>query len=213
MWGNIQAMRVAEIFYSISGEGQSSGLPSTFIRFAGCNFSEEGHSCSYCDSPQAWHKSQGKIMAEGEILDEISQHKGKHVILTGGEPLFQDIMILTACLRDRGYILELETNGSIIIPTYFRGTVSLDIKCPSSGNSDYNKYENLGKVFKKDQVKFICQDRQDFNFALGILGEYPTSAQIYFQSVWNKLDPKELSEWISYPHRLSLQIHKVLGVK
>jgi len=218
VWGNIQAMRVAEIFYSMSGEGQSSGLPSTFIRFAGCNFSEEGHPCSYCDTPQAWYRNQGKEMTEEEIVTEVSKFPAKHVILTGGEPLAQDCVSLVYRLISSDYKVEIETNGSISIKKWpLNHTIwSLDIKCPSSNNDEYNRYDNLKLLRKRDQVKFICQDRENFDFALDVLLKYPTKAQVFFQSVWDKLDPKELSEWIKkdYPvGRLGLQIHKVLGVR
>jgi 7-carboxy-7-deazaguanine synthase len=101
-------MRVNEIFWSIQGEGARSGLPSIFLRLTGCTLQ-----CPYCDSRQAW--AEGTRMTVKRILAEIAGLKASYpdsqVVITGGEPLEQDLGELVAGLRQGGYFIAIETNG------------------------------------------------------------------------------------------------------
>lgn len=101
-------MIVNEIFYSLQGEGYYSGTPSVFIRLAGCNLQ-----CSFCDTQH----QQGSTMSEEEIVDEVAKYKGRHVVITGGEPSLQ----LTASLVDKlhaiGKYVAVETNGTHELPS------------------------------------------------------------------------------------------------
>jgi len=211
---------ISEIFYSISGEGTKAGTPAIFIRVAGCNFCEDDppHPCQYpCDTPYAQFKSQGTEMTVRQILEEITKYPTKEVVLTGGEPLYhKGIVNLIANLYNNGYYPEIETNGSLPVWASRLGRWSLDIKCPSSGNTEYNLYSNLKILWKKDQVKFVIGTREDFDFAKMILVKYPIRATVLFQPVWGNLEPKELVGWVMKETpfcRISLQIHKYLGVK
>ena len=73
-------MIVSEIFRSLQGEGKNQGRPCTFIRLAGCNLR-----CAWCDTPYA--REGGKEMSVAQILDLIWLQNGKHICITGGEPL------------------------------------------------------------------------------------------------------------------------------
>lgn len=101
-------MIVNEIFYSLQGEGYYSGTPSVFIRLAGCNLQ-----CPFCDTQH----QQGSIMSEEEIVEEAAKYKGRHVVITGGEPSLQ----LTASLVDKlhaiGKYVAVETNGTHELPS------------------------------------------------------------------------------------------------
>lgn len=102
-------MLVAEIFYSLQGEGELTGTPSVFVRFAGCNLR-----CRWCDTPYASWKPEGKEMNETEILAEIDKHPTNYCILTGGEPmLFQGIRSLAKELKQRGKHITIETSATI----------------------------------------------------------------------------------------------------
>lgn len=206
---------ISEIKYSISGEGQTAGYPVIIVRTAGCNLPP----CTYCDTQYAYKTEQGTLMDAKEIYSRCLDIKFcKKVLLTGGEPLWHDVGYLCELLIDDGYEVEIETNGSIDIDSQYlpEGVVfSLDIKTPSSGNSNSNYYRNLKNLHANDQVKFVIGDRNDFNFALNVLNSYRISSYIMFSPVWGKLDPKVLAEWIMnyWPDsRLSLQLHKVIGV-
>src|ERR1041384_8799326 len=96
-------MRIAEIFHSIQGEGKLVGVPSAFVRVAGCNLR-----CTWCDTPYAsWDAgSEGaRERTPEEILAEILAMTGspRHVVLTGGEPMmFKEIAALIALLKKAG---------------------------------------------------------------------------------------------------------------
>src|SRR5277367_4250376 len=76
-------MRIAEIFYSVQGEGSLVGVPSIFVRTSGCNLR-----CSWCDTPYTSWNPEGAEMSVDEILNRASEFGGaRHVVLTGGEPM------------------------------------------------------------------------------------------------------------------------------
>jgi len=102
-------MRIAEIFYSIQGEGKLTGVPSVFIRTSGCNLR-----CGWCDTPYAsWHP-EGALMTEMEILAAAAVHPTSHVVLTGGEPMIAPgVASLAAQLKARGHHVTIETAATV----------------------------------------------------------------------------------------------------
>jgi 7-carboxy-7-deazaguanine synthase len=105
-------MKIAEIFYSIQGEGVLTGVPSVFVRTSGCNLR-----CSWCDTPYTSWKPEGTEMSNDVILDEVAKYSARHVVLTGGEPmLFAPAVPLTNALRERGMHITVETAGTVYQP-------------------------------------------------------------------------------------------------
>ena len=78
-------MRIAEIFYSIQGEGMLAGVPSVFVRASGCNLR-----CTWCDTPYTSWKPEGREMSIEEILREVRAYPAKHAVVTGGEPMMSE---------------------------------------------------------------------------------------------------------------------------
>ncbi len=105
-------MKVAEIFYSVQGEGILSGVPSAFVRTSGCNLR-----CHWCDSPYtSWHP-EGETLTVAALLDRLADWPTRHVVITGGEPLLApDLGALCAGLRARGYHITLETAATVFKP-------------------------------------------------------------------------------------------------
>jgi len=103
-------MYVSEIFYSVQGEGELTGVPSVFIRLSGCNLR-----CAWCDTPYASWKPEGETLSIEEILAKVAEFpSAKHVVLTGGEPMIaKDIGELADALKERGYHLTIETAGTV----------------------------------------------------------------------------------------------------
>jgi len=103
-------MRISEIFYSIQGEGELTGVPSVFIRTSGCNLR-----CRWCDTPYASWKPEGPEMAIDTILAEVNKHpQCGHVVLTGGEPMIaKGIHELADSLREFGKHITIETAGTV----------------------------------------------------------------------------------------------------
>ncbi|HZT34050.1 MAG TPA: 7-carboxy-7-deazaguanine synthase QueE [Bryobacteraceae bacterium] len=102
-------MKIAEIFYSIQGEGSLVGVPSVFVRTSGCNLR-----CSWCDTPYTSWKPEGTDMTVERILEEVAAYPARHVVLTGGEPMIApQIVGLTQRLRERGRHITIETAGTV----------------------------------------------------------------------------------------------------
>jgi 7-carboxy-7-deazaguanine synthase len=102
-------MLISEIFYSLQGEGELTGVPSVFVRTSGCNLR-----CNWCDTPYASWQPEGKQMTVGEIVAAVSPHPARHVVLTGGEPMMApDIQALAAALKKLDYHLTIETAATI----------------------------------------------------------------------------------------------------
>ena len=105
-------MKIAELFYSIQGEGSLVGVPSVFIRTSGCNLR-----CAWCDTPYTSWQPEGAEMDLDRILDEVAAHPARHVVVTGGEPMIApDIVALTGRLRARGMHITIETAGTVFAP-------------------------------------------------------------------------------------------------
>jgi 7-carboxy-7-deazaguanine synthase len=102
-------MRIAEIFYSVQGEGSLVGVPSIFVRTSGCNLR-----CSWCDTPYtSWHP-EGEDLSIAQILERSDYRAARHVVLTGGEPMIApDIVALAAAFRKRGMHITIETAGTV----------------------------------------------------------------------------------------------------
>ena len=102
-------MQVAEIFYSIQGEGELAGQPSAFVRLAGCNLH-----CSYCDTAYALLAEDGRSMTVAQVVERLLSFPTGYVVITGGEPLLSDeLPELAGQLRAAGKHVTLETSASV----------------------------------------------------------------------------------------------------
>src|SRR5690242_21457481 len=94
-----QELKIAELFYSLQGEGALVGVPSVFVRTSGCNLR-----CSWCDTPYTSWQPEGTELTLEQILDEVKSHPARHVVVTGGEPMIlPDVVALTERLRGLGF--------------------------------------------------------------------------------------------------------------
>ena len=105
-------MKIAELFYSIQGEGSLVGVPSVFIRTSGCNLR-----CAWCDTPYTSWQPEGADLTLSQIVDEVKAHPARHVVVTGGEPMIApEIVPLTERLRGLGWHITIETAGTVFQP-------------------------------------------------------------------------------------------------
>ena len=103
-------MLISEIFYSLQGEGELTGVPSVFVRTSGCNLR-----CNWCDTPYASWTPEGRQMTVDEIVAEVVTFPAKHAVLTGGEPMIAPgIHDLAFQLQDRGYHITIETAATVM---------------------------------------------------------------------------------------------------
>ena len=203
-------LRITEIFYSIQGESRSVGLPTVFVRLTGCPLR-----CGYCDTTYAFQG--GEWMSLDAIADRIASYSGRHVCVTGGEPLAQPACTsLLRTLCDAGYEVSLETSGALDLSAVDQRVIKvMDLKTPGSGEVGRNRYENLRLLTSQDQVKFVIGDRGDYEWARDQIRIFALAerCEILISPVAGALQPGTLAEWIladRLPVRLQIQLHKLL---
>ncbi len=206
-------LKINEIYASIQGESSHTGLPCVFIRLTGCNLR-----CSWCDTAYAFY--EGNDLTIEETLQKVETFGLPLVEITGGEPLLQEnVYPLMEALLKKGYRVMLETGGALPIDKVPERVIKiLDIKCPGSGEEKKNHLENLKFLSPHDEVKFVLLDRADYEWSRDLLRKYDLapSTQVLFSPVYDKLNLKDLSQWILKDRlavRLQTQLHKVIWSK
>lgn len=204
-------LNLIEMFASVQGETSLTGLPTTFIRLAACNLR-----CTWCDTTYSFER--GSPHSFDAIMDTVKNNACPYVCVTGGEPLLQkNVYDLLTLLCDQGYIVSLETGGSLpTVKVDPRVLTILDVKCPGSGMSAKNCLENLLCLKEHDEVKFVILDRADFDFSMQICQQYGLfhrRKEVLFSPVFGALEAKTLVAWIlehKIPARLNCQVHKFI---
>ena len=204
-------LTINEIFHSIQGESTHAGRPCVFVRLTACDLR-----CTWCDTAYAFH--EGRKMPIDEVLERVRAYGCPTVEITGGEPLLQpDVYPLMQRLLDEGHEVLLETGGHRSIADVPAGVERIvDVKCPASGESSKNHWANLDELTERDEVKFVIQDRADYEFAADVVARHnlPDRCRaVLFSPVHGVLDPKQLAEWILADRlnvRLQLQAHKYI---
>ncbi|MFO7618363.1 MAG: radical SAM protein [Thermoplasmata archaeon] len=202
-------MKICEIFHSIQGEGVTMGIPTIFVRLTGCNLD-----CKWCDTKYA--RAEGKEMSLDRVIEEIGKIKCSQVCVTGGEPMCQpETVKLVDRLLDAGYLVTLETNGSKNLEKLACSEslmISMDIKCPGSGQSEKMDLSNIELLGPTDQLKFIISDRTDYEYAKAILKEHQPACAIVMTPVWG-FEIAELIKWVlkdKLDVRILPQLHKLV---
>jgi len=237
-----ETLVINEIYLSLQGESTFAGLPCIFVRLTACDLR-----CSYCDTAYAF--TEGKKMSPMEILMKVrglaahfknSSPGARHlslplVELTGGEPLLQkNSLPLMTLLCDDGFTVLLETSGTHdISPVDPRVRRIMDLKCPSSGEAERNRWENLKHLKATDEIKFVIGTVPDYEWAKQKITEHKldTICPLLFSWVHplaptqqdkslKKVPPgqapisqRELAEKIiadALPVRFQLQMHKLI---
>jgi 7-carboxy-7-deazaguanine synthase len=176
-------MKIAEVFYSIQGEGRLTGVPSAFVRTSGCNLR-----CEWCDSPYTSWEPQGERLSVAEVLDRLSAYPTKHVVVTGGEPmLVPEVVDLCAGLRERRYHITIETAATLFRPA----ECDLASLSPKLSNSTPWQREGGRRAARHDrlrlrpdvirsfmergdyQLKFVIDRPPDVDEVLALLAELP----------------------------------------
>lgn len=207
-------MRVIEIFDSIDGEGIFTGCLATFIRLGGCNMR-----CSYCDTGYALNAKDGVEMSIDDIVCKVEQIGNTHITLTGGEPLInQDSLKLVSALCDAGFIVNIETNGSVDV-TLFQNdktVITMDYKTISSGENKKMSIDRINTLRKCDVLKIVCEE-SDFGDITAMLLKIKTEATVFISPVFGKIEPKKLVSFAKSLRncglkniRVQVQLHKII---
>jgi len=168
-------MRVSEIFYSLQGEGTLAGVPSVFVRLAGCPLR-----CRWCDTKYAWQESAGYDCSVEKIVRDVQQWDCRCVVITGGEPLINpdlsmrpELVDLTAGLKRCGKHITIETAGIGFIADLACDLMSISPKLSNSvpvDSEDAQRHEELrldtavlGELISTYdyQLKFVVERETD----------------------------------------------------
>ena len=102
-------MKISELFFSIQGEGELTGVPSVFVRTSGCNLR-----CRWCDTKYASWKPEGENVTINDLLEKVCSYPARHVVISGGEPMIaKGIKDFTRLLKESGKHITIETAGTI----------------------------------------------------------------------------------------------------
>ncbi len=203
-------MQITEIYHSIQGESRFAGLPCVFVRTTGCNLR-----CVWCDTEYSFYG--GQKMSLAEIIRQVESYDCKLVEITGGEPLLQkEVPELALRLLGKNYTVLIETSGERDISVLDKRVIKImDLKCPGSGESHGNRWENLEHLTPEDEVKFVIKDREDYEWSVEAVKKHDLENQvrILFSPVWGDLEPEDLAQWILQDKlnvRYQLQLHKFI---
>lgn len=202
---------VHEIYASVQGESSFAGLRCAFVRLTGCNLR-----CAWCDTAQAFYG--GTRLRRAEVLARALVLGTPLVELTGGEPLLQPGAIpLLAELCDAGRTVLVETSGEADVSRVDpRVHKIMDLKAPASRESHRNRWSNLDHLTARDEIKFVLQDRADYEWMRATIRERALGAggpALLASTVWGKLAPRDLVAWVledALPVRVQVQLHKVI---
>jgi 7-carboxy-7-deazaguanine synthase len=203
-------LSVNEVFFSIQGEGSRAGRPCVFVRLTGCPLR-----CVWCDTAYAFH--EGERRDEAELAAELQRFPARLLCLTGGEPLAQPAAFpFVTRLLDEGWEVVVETSGHVPLgPLDPRAVAIMDVKTPGSGESRRMEWANLDRLRAADEVKFVVDGREDYEWARDLVRERGLAGRctVLFSPVHGVLDPGALGRWIledGLGVRLQVQLHKVL---
>ncbi len=148
---------VNEIYASLQGEGPEQGYPTVLLRLTGCNLR-----CTYCDSAFAFFKGERRTLRS--VVETVAAFGIGRVLVTGGEPMAQrETPALCRALLRAGHAVSIETNGAYELAALPRRVLKVvDVKTPGSGEGDSFQPYLLEQMDKKDVLKFVCGDRDDY---------------------------------------------------
>lgn len=191
-------LQLAEIFYSIQGEGLHTGKPAVFVRLAGCNLA-----CPFCDTDY----SLKFVAGISEVVDRVRSLSTEcpMVVITGGEPLAQrETLALIAALRQAGKRVHIESNGTV--ETELPGDVWLTVSPKERLVRRMAQRANEAKLIVDGRVprEFLSAfDASKTPVFLQPEGNKPRNITLALEAA--KAEPQRF--------RLSLQTHKFIGVR
>jgi 7-carboxy-7-deazaguanine synthase len=133
-------MKINEIFYSLQGEGFLAGIPSVFVRLAGCPLN-----CRWCDTKYAWDDTKAAHYSIDKIVNTVDDWPSMFVVITGGEPMINpdltvkhDLPELVQKLKNTGKHITIETAGISFVPDLPCDLMSISPKLSNSTPAEPN---------------------------------------------------------------------------
>lgn len=219
--------QVNEVFQTIQGEGRYTGTPAIFVRLQGCPVG-----CSWCDTKHTWTLDPELAITPDQLLAKrgdspswtgltpaallaLFQQQGyqaRHVVITGGEPCMVDLTPLCQTLHAAGYSTQIETSGTFEIkaPPDTWVTVSPKLNMPGG-------YPVLPSALKRaDEIKHPVAMQKHVDELVALLDLHQLNDKlVYLQPISQQKRATELAiaSCIKHNWRLSVQVHKYLGIE
>jgi 7-carboxy-7-deazaguanine synthase len=191
-----------EEYYTLQGEGFNTGKAAYFIRMGGCDVN-----CTFCDTKASWDVRRYPPVSANLIIERAFMHPARAVVITGGEPLMNNLGYLTAGLHDQGFKTFLETSGSHTL------TGSWDWICLSPKKK---RHPLPGIIDKASELKVVIEKEEDFLWAEEYAVKVNRECPLFLQPEWSVRDqiiPVILQYIYDHPKwRISLQSHKYIGI-
>ncbi len=185
-------MHISEIFYSLQGEGFLAGVPSVFVRIAGCPLR-----CRWCDTKYAWSEEAGRQYSIDEIISIVKKRPCKHVVVTGGEPMIDpDLPQLVKELKTAGRHITIETAGIAYVPDLRCDLMSISPKLSNSVPDD----EKLAAIHKNSKLdlavlgELIDNYNYQFKFVVDSVNNLPE-----IQELLDKLEKVDIEKVMLMP--------------
>lgn len=218
------ALKIVDTFYTIQGEGPYNGMPAVFVRLAGCNLR-----CTWCDTD---FESNAVTLPLEELVQRVLTLANKQtelVVITGGEPLLQNVVPFVKAMTSRFFRVQIETAGTVWVPDLEKCDVTI-VCSPKTGKVHPMVYK------KCRHFKYVVGTGDAISKYAGIAFALTTATQ-------PKTKPKELASpspsaviWIQPRddhdaeknaenlkfatkacldggYRMGVQLHKLLGVE
>ena len=208
--------RIAEVFFSIQGEGPTAGMPAVFVRLQGCSVG-----CAWCDTKYSWDPRAGREVALDEVVEEAAAFPCRRSVITGGEPLESSLFApLVEALTTRGFTLEVETSGTLAPPAVAVDQWNVSVKLAGSGvpeakriNPDaIREFLRLGAWWK-----FVVVDAADGAEVLRLAERFaiPRERILLMPEAVRREEILERSPWVweeckRYGFRFSPRLHILL---
>ncbi|BCS91666.1 7-carboxy-7-deazaguanine synthase QueE [Metallosphaera javensis (ex Sakai et al. 2022)] len=206
---------IVEIFTSIQGEGLVIGRPSNFVRLAGCNLR-----CVWCDTKFSWVREDGKPMELEEIISKLSRSV-RWTTITGGEPLLQDLIPLASTLKNMGYNVAVETNGTVKPKQELRKIVDVFSVSPKLSNSGHRLRYDFSDDWATYYKFVIVEPYRDLREVKDFVEEQRIDPEkVIVQPDGNRQDYtqalRELSDAVmelGLPFRVLPQLHRIISYR
>lgn len=191
-----------EEFYTIQGEGFNTGQAAYFIRIGGCDVG-----CRWCDVKESWNRKLHPPTLTDNIVSNASLQPAKAVVITGGEPLMNNLDYICSELKSRGIKRFLESSGAH----------------PFSGDWDWicvspkKKSPPVESVYSKaNELKVVIEKIEDFEWAEENAKLVPESCLLYLQPEWSQVDAimQPIVEYVQANPQwlISIQSHKYMRI-
>ena len=214
-------LEVAEIFFTIQGEGPYTGFRAIFVRLAGCNLQ-----CPGCDTDYTTTRKKMQIIEVLQEINNLSKETNCNlVVITGGEPFRQNITKLSNTLFSYGFIVQVETNGTL--PPSEGLTPNTVIVCsPKTGSINYKLLPRILYFKYVLHADHIAEDGLPTNVldhnVSSQVARPPKGDQrlVFLQPMDCKDEAQNLKNMdavrdscLKHGHVLQLQVHKIVGVE